>query len=127
MLKIIHDGEIYVPIKTFAEIVNRSVPAVRHLCTHGGIRRLRTFRDGTHLYILFKEAYEYPFVKAGAYNEAIYHYRPWRPIKQGNIEREPDENLLPWERYLCRACSYGESPESCTEAAKSLPKGFEDE
>lgn len=95
----------YVHISEFAQLIGRSVQAVRHLCLeNGGLRRMKHIRDGSRILIEYSELTEYPFVSPGRRGAmVIYHYQ----LTQDG-----------WERYECTACTTGENAAQCPEARR---------
>jgi hypothetical protein len=97
------EGEAYYHISDFAAITKHTIPAIRYLCFSGGRRQLKYRRDGSRILIPASEVTEYPFTQGGRSQHLIYHYRA---------------TLNGYEKYMCRACSFKEDPETCPEARR---------
>ena len=68
-------GSLFLTVKNFARLTNRSEQNVRFLITKGNrIRQLRIIRFAGKPMIYFSELTEFPFTVSGRGQEQIYHY-----------------------------------------------------
>ena len=65
----------YIYLPDFAKIIGFTDRGVRYLVEHGNsIRPLKSYREGSKLYIKASELTEYPFMSAGK-KHIIFHYK----------------------------------------------------
>lgn len=69
------DGHLYLTVRDFARIINRSEPTVRRLMSTGNrYRRLKVLHVAGKPFILANEVYTYPFTLSGRNFRDVFNY-----------------------------------------------------
>lgn len=112
------NGEQYLHIQSFVDLIDRRQQSTRHLIYDGNsVRRLKATRDRSRILIPVKELIGYPFINQGKQlnGKDVYHYKPFNKENEevldidkalAESDTEWRKSNIEWRRCFCELCTY---------------------